>query len=113
MSAPNLPADLELRTDITQQDMLDVLSKHANLLLFGREEEGDANEPGELTAFRAVVLVGGMVGLSADGQVVPVAIGLLNGDESSHSKTVWPKLADKLREIARDIDMFHGPKGAA
>lgn len=96
--------DLEARPDITMDGLLATLTRHSNLLIFGRSERGEEDQPGELTAFRAVVLVGGMLGLSPIGEVAPIAIGVLNGDNSAHARRTWPKMAAKLRAIADDIE---------
>lgn len=96
--------DLEMRPDITMDDLLATLGRHSNMLIFGRPERGEEDQPGELTAFRAVVLVGGMLGLNLSGEVGPIAIGVLNGDNSPHARRTWPKMAAKLRTIADDIE---------
>lgn len=101
---PGIPLDLELRPDVTVADLLDELTKHANLLIFGREERGAPDERGGLTAFRAVVIVGAAVGLDMAGEIRPAAFGLLNADGSAHGMACRPKLVKKLRQIANDIE---------
>lgn len=105
--------DLEMRPDITMDDLLATLTRQSNMLIFGRPERGDEDQPGELTAFRAVVIVGGMLGLNTSGEIGPVAIGVLNGDNSAHARRTWPKLAAKLREIATDLERLSQQGGSA
>ena len=99
-----VPPDLELRPDVTVENLLDELTKHANLLIFGREERGDTNERGGLTAFRAVVIVGAAVGMDVTGEIRPAAFGLLNADGSAHGMACRPKIIRKLRQIADDLE---------
>jgi hypothetical protein len=96
--------DLEMRPDITMDDLLATLTRHSNLLIFGRPERGEEDQPGSLTAFRAVVLVGGVLGLNPIGEVDTIAIGVLNGDNSAHARRTWPKMAAKLRTIADELE---------
>ena len=98
------PEDPELRPDITVQHLLDELTRHANVLIFGREERGDDDQPGTRTAFRAVVIVGAAVGMHMDGAISPAAFGVLNADGSEHGQLCRPKLIRKLRQIADDME---------
>lgn len=99
-----VPPGMDLRPDVTVNDLLEELTKHANLLIFGREERGDTNEPGTSTAFRAVVIVGAAVGMAVDGAIRPAVFGLLNADGSRHGMACRPKIIRKLREIADDLE---------
>lgn len=101
-----VPDDLELRPDVTLDDTLETLARHANQLIFGRDERGAENEPGELTAFRAVVIVGGMIGLGPNG-LGALAVGLLHGDGSPYARDVYPRMARRLRLIADELDRAH------
>ena len=60
MKSP-VPDDLELRPEVTMEDLLETLTRHTNQLIFGRDERGNENEPGEPSPFRAVVIVGGLI----------------------------------------------------
>ena len=102
------PRDFELRPDVTQEDLLVELQKLSNRIIFGREETGDPNEPGIITAFRSVVIVGAATGMRMDGSLAPCVMGVFNGDKSPHATAALPKLADKLRQIARDLDRMSG-----
>ncbi len=102
-----LPPDMELRPDVTADDLLAELTKMSNQALFGRDERGEGDELGIITAFRAIVIVGAAVGMRMDGSLAPCVMGVFNGDQSPHSKATLPKLADKLRQIARDLDAKH------
>jgi hypothetical protein len=100
----NPPEDLDLRPDITVQDLLDELTKHANLLIFGRDERGGDDQPGTRTAFRAVVIVGAAVGMRTDGTLAPASFGVLNADGSKSGELCRPELISKLRQIADDME---------
>jgi len=109
-----IPDDLEPRPDVTLDDMLALLNRQSNIIIFGRPERGDENEPGILTPFRSVVIVGGALGIGPDGKLVPLAMAVLNGDGNGYSKTTWPKLAERLREVARDLELMAAlPSGNA
>jgi hypothetical protein len=103
-----LPDDMELRPDVTLDDLLGELQKLSNRVIFGREEIGDADKPGIVTAFRSVVIVGGAVGMRPDGSLAPCVMGVFNGDKGPAARATLLKLADKLREIARDLDRMSG-----
>jgi hypothetical protein len=103
--------DLEMRPDITQDELLRELTRHSNQLLFGRDERGGENDPGELTAFRAVIIVAGILGMHVEGDVRPLALGILNGDDRPHARRCWPKMARRLRAIADDLDAMAAARG--
>lgn len=106
----NVPDDLELRTNLTQDHVIDELDRKCHLLMYGREEVGDPDQLGELTPFRSVVIVTGLIALTPRG-VAPIAIGTFNGGDDPHARSTLPKLAEKLREIARDLELL-SQKGA-
>lgn len=108
-----LDSEFEMRSDVTMDDLLATLMRQANVLIFGRPERGADDEVGELTAFRAVVIVGGMLGLDPSGKIGARAIGVLNGDTTPHARRTWPAMAAKLREIADDLERLSKPGGSA
>lgn len=101
-----LPAEFTVVTGLSQEDILEELTKHSNRILFGVDSPADGDSVS--SPIRAVVIAVAVAGLDEDGSVRPMATGLCNLDGSKLALACHGKLADKLEQIARSLRTSEG-----
>lgn len=106
-----IPPDVDLREDISQDSLIDVLGGATNRIMFGTETPTEGTE--NATPFLAVVVAGAGVGMLHDGRASVFALGTSNMTNSPLASACLGKLADKLEQIASALraDASH-PGGA-